>query len=255
MGLKWLLIPVLALAVVAGMLYIHQPSNSLPAELTFKVEVPDHLVAGEAADVKVYVVNHGRGEARDVKLIAKSEGFKVEEKTFSLRGGEERVFRVRLEALDVQDLTYNITFRLQYSTSGEQKYTEPIVKQIRILPAVEIVDVHWETDLFNLFGKSTIGRGDQTTLYFRVKSLSEKIIYSGIVARVTMPIKAPELKISPQEIPIEDLGPKGKTSEYQFKVISGETPPGQYPIVIQLYTEDGIAIPGAKETVRVTVSP
>jgi hypothetical protein len=253
--LKWLLIPVFALAVIAGILYLAQPQDNLTAELSFRVEMPTHMVAGKTENVKVYVVNHGNGTARKVELLAKSESFRIESGSFDLRPGEERTFKAKITALDVQDATYEVAFRLSYTSNGKQQYTKPIVKQVRILPAVEIADIRWETDLFNLLGKSTIGRGDQTTLYFKVKSLSEKIIYSGIVAKVSLPLEPPGLKITPQEISIEDLGPKGETSEYHFKVVSEETPPGQYQIVIQLYTQDGVALPGTGKVVKVTVSP
>ncbi|RLI25270.1 MAG: hypothetical protein DRO52_04270 [Candidatus Hecatellales archaeon] len=231
----------------------YNPSN--PAKLSFEVKCPERLKAGGSGEIVLKVSNLGGSTAENVEVLVEGSVFKVEAPSFNINPGEVKEVKGKISVLDVDYGDYQARFRLKYACGGE-RYSQAVKKRIYVLPRVEVRDVGWKTDLFNLFGKSGVKRGDSTTLHFRVKSLSEKVIYGGIKAKISLELKPEGLTISPCEVEIERIGPKGLSSEYSVTVAtSSETPPGQYPIRIQLYTADDVPVEGAEALVKLTVSP
>lgn len=227
-----------------------------PASLAFEVvEAPKTVKAGGEAEVVLTIQNNGRSTAEDVEVLVEGENFKFKASPFNLEPGGEKQVKGRLLAPDVREGTYTVDFRLKYQCGGKHYYSPRIEKQVYVLPAVAVKDVGWKTDLFNPFGKSTIKRGDSTTLHFRVKSFSENVIYEGIKARILMRLKPEGLSFSPEEVEVERLGPMGLSEEYVVTVAAdADAPPGQYPLQIRLYTSDGVPIPGAEASLKLTVS-
>jgi len=232
----------------------YNPSS--PAELSFKAEVPDIITAGETVKIPLTVSNSGKSTAENVEVIVESSVFQVESQSFNVKPGEVKQVSCRLSASDVKGGLYKASFRLKYYSGDLESFTPEAEEYIYVLPAVELCNVGWKADLFNPFGKSSISRGDSTAFHFRVKSSSETVIYEGITAEVFMKIKLEGLKISPSEVKIGSLGPKGTSEEYVVTITADNTvPPGQYPIEIQLYTADGKAITGAEASIKITVTP
>lgn len=269
MANRWLILTI-AIILVASALYFHPDflnsfklpdffggtySSSSPPDLSFKVMVPEAVVAGGGVEMVLTVSNDGKSAAENVEVIVESSVFQVETPTFTVNPGEIKQVTGRLLASDVREGLYRADFRLRYS-SGDMEYFSPEVeKHVYVLPAIRICDVGWKTDLFNPFGRSTISRGDSTTFHFKVENLSEATIYKGIIAKVFMKLKPEGLSVSPSEIEIEGLGPKGISEEYVITVSAdANVPPGQYPIRIQLYTADGMLITGTEASVKLTVS-
>jgi|GEM_PF-1970793 len=231
----------------------YNPSS--PADLSFKVEAPDVITAGETVEIPLTVSNSGKSTAENVEVIVESNVFQVETQSFNVKPGEVKQVSRSFSALDVKGGLYKASFRLRYHSGGMESFSPEAEEYIYVLPAVEICDVGWKADLFNPFGKSSINRGDSTAFHFRVKSSSGTVIYEGITAEVFMKIKLEGLKISPSEVKIGRLGPKGTSEQYVVTVTADDSvPPGQYPIKIQLYTADGKAITGAKASIKLTVT-
>ncbi|RLI35800.1 hypothetical protein DRO53_00260 [Candidatus Bathyarchaeota archaeon] len=227
-----------------------------PPQLSFTVKVPSQMVAMETVEVKVSVSHVGGGPAENVKLLMESEAFTLENGAFTLPPGETRDFTVKLKAKDVPEGVYRATFRLKYSGGGKTLYSVGVEREIKVLPAVKLANVGWKVDLFNPFGKSSISRGDSTVLRFQVKSLSQNVIYEGLRAEVKFRIAPEGLTLSPSTIEVEPLGPKGVSKTYSVTVAaSSQTPPGEYPVQIQVYAADGTPLKEASTILKLTVTP
>ena len=227
---------------------------STPPELEFNVTMPSHVKAMETVEVRLSVSNVGGSRAENVTLKVESQAFTLENHSFSVAPGETKHEAFKLKVGDVKDGVYKVSFRLKYSSGGKDFYTKGVEREVRVLPAVKLVNVGWKFDFFNPLGKSAICRGDATTLHFQVKSLSENVIYEGLKAEVKVKIAPKGLTVSPSTVEVEMLGPKGVSPEYVITIsAAADVPPGEYPIEILLYTADGILVEA--ENVKLTVKP
>lgn len=97
-------------------------------------------------------------------------------------------------------------------------------------------------------------KNDNTSLLFKVQSMSSSAIYAGLYASAKLNMTVPGLSIVPSSLTIEAIGPHGTTGDYAFNIVSNSAPPGTYGYVISLYSKDNQLIQQISEQITVTGS-
>jgi len=227
------------------------PSPPLCATLSFSLNFPKVLVPTAAADVIVHATAMNN-DARSVIVKTDSAHVVVKNDPVDVTSGTSADIRVRVEARDARDGAYNAQVWLHFSDSAGAHDTEAKGVSFYIVPYAVLQDVRWAPDFWHPFGKGTIGRSDTTTALFKVLSKSQSVVYEGMVVRAAFTVSAPGLTVTPTGIPIDPIGPQGKSNDYAFAIRSNNTPPGKYTLLFSLYSRDNQLI--TQETLEITIT-
>jgi hypothetical protein len=167
----------------------------------------------------------------------------LDNSSIDVKSGSTADLKLSAIAGDVQDGAYTAKFWLHYldSTGVEDSSAKQV--SFYVLPHVVIQKPNlvldwWAPDWSQPLGKSKISESDSTVARFVVASESESVTYQGIVAKASLGISGLGLGIQTPSIQIDPIGPQGQSHEYDFTVTSSNSPPGQYTVLIQLFSKD-----------------
>jgi hypothetical protein len=250
---------ILFLVIVGGITYSYYltpPKLQPPTNLTFALNFPKIIVAGYTGTANVSVVNQG-ADASGVMPIIQCDAISTSSSPVDLKHGSSVMIPITISGKDVADGSYALVVYLQYSSGLGSNRTASQGTSIYLLPNVQLTSVRYRSEFpYHLLPpyKDTIGKYDNTTLLFKVQSMSSSVIYSGMTvsAKLQTPPNVQGLSISPTSLAIEPIGPKGTTSEYGFVVISNGAPPGVYVWQILLYSKDNQLI--MPQSLQITVT-
>ena len=234
-----------------------QPSTATPADLSFTVDFPSKISLAYEEVAYIYVENIGGDDAKNVYAVVNSNAIiAYGDPVDVIKKGKSDAIQISVKAKDVQDGLYTAQIQLKYSDKFGTHTTKPKEVYFYLIPYATFTDV--KIGYYSLFpplfiSKKEIGRNDNTKLYFKILSKSEKVIYRGLRVKANFSIDVPGLSISPPYLEIEDIGPNGKTKEYHFEITSNGAPPGKYTIIISLYSKDNQLI--EKRTLELVVKP
>lgn len=182
-------------------------------------------------------IDNGGGEATDVSLGLVSDAFEQTSKTsIDVPANQTVVVSLPTHINDVSNGPYTVTITYEYSgTSGEN------ASSFYVVPSVEITGIQWYRQLGYpvIPEKSTIGKNDNTTLYFNIKSDASKATYTGLSLIATPPQTSIGLTINP--LSLDAIGPQGTSKQYSLGISSHNTPNGQYTIEIQVMSGQYVA--------------
>lgn len=248
----WLVI-VLGIVAIVILYMIVTATAPEPAVLLFGVQ-PPIIRYGDSIQATVVVSNRG-GEARNaqVELSSMAVSSYISNPTV-IEAHSNGTLVVSLRASDVANGEYEMAIWITYEDSKGQNSTPHQIKEVYVLPAVEITNVGWEKtgNVWPWDQKSTIRTIDATTLNFTVHSLSRAATYENLVASAANLLNARNLTITPGSIRIEPIGPGGTTEiQYSFHIQSNDTPVGKYQIGISIVSDDHVT---TTYTVDFTVS-
>jgi hypothetical protein len=249
---------IIILLVIGGAYYYYSTPQKPQqgTNLAFTLNFPKAIAAEHTATANVSVMNQG-ADANGVMPIVQCDAISTSSSPVDLRQGFSTLIPITISGKDVTDGSYALVVYLQYSNGLGSNKTASQGTSIYLLPNVQLTSVRYRSEFpFQLLPpyKNTIGRYDNTTLLFRVQSMSSSVIYSGISvsAKLLRPLNVPGLSISPTSLAIEPIGPKGTTSEYGFIVISNGAPAGLYDWQILLYSKDNQLI--MQQPLQITVT-
>jgi hypothetical protein len=242
---------VVILIVIAVFWSFSQKPQQEPTRLTFSFDFPKSIVPGQSKSATITVTNNG-GDASRVTPVLLSDAVTVSSGSVDLKKGTTTTITLTITGKDIVDGSYALIVFLQYSNQLGMNKTDSKGTSIYLLPHVEFTNVRYQTE-YLLFTKDTIGKSDSTNLLFQVQSMSSSTIYNGMTASIRMSMNVPGLSATPTSLPIGSLGPNGKTTDYSFKILSNNTPPGKYSLQISLYSKDNQLI--TQTTMPITVTP
>jgi hypothetical protein len=223
-----------------------------PSALAFSPEFPKSIVPGQSTVGTVHITNGG-SDASGVTAIVTSDAVKASSSSVDIKAGATSDIAVTLTGKDVQDGAYAVVVSLQYSDALGSNKTESEGVSIYLLPLLEFTNTRYQRDLFHPFGKSSIGSVNDTTTYlFQVHSKSSAVIYDGAFVTAKLAVTVPGLSISPSSIPVQSLGPDGKSHDYSFIISSNHAPPGTYSFQIALHSKDNQLV--TSQTVQIVVA-
>jgi hypothetical protein len=215
--------------------------TQIPASLTFSATLPNQIIVGQTLSGSVAVTSNG-ADAHGVAAVAQSDGISGISDQYEIKTGSSVTISMPIVAKDVADGKYSVSLFIQYSDNMGSHQTSSQEYTILLLPNVDFNNVRFMFDILQPFGKSKIGKTDSTAVLFKVQSHSNKVIYEGITARVSMSISVPGLAISPPTLSIDAIGPTGTSGDYSFTIKSNSSPPGSYDISIGLYSKSDVLI-------------
>ncbi len=259
MGKTTVAVIIILLVVIGGIAYYYYstpPKPQQPTSLTFTPNFPKTIAAGYTGTANVSVMNQG-ADASGVTPIVQCDAISTSSSPVDLRHGSSAIIPITISGKDVPDGSYALVVYLQYSSVLGSNRTASQGTSIYLLPNVQLTSVRYRSEFpYHLLPpyKDTIGKYDNTTLLFKVQSMSSSVIYSGmsVSAKLQTPPNVQGLSISPTSLAIEPIGPKGTTSEYGFVVISNGAPPGVYIWQILLYSKDNQLI--MQQPLQITVT-
>jgi len=252
--MKRLLVFILVLAVIA-MLFVapqlhyslpavvqHAPPPTLPTALTFTLNLSN--LTASVGHIATVHIDSENGDAESVTLRTDSAILQLDNSSVDVKSGATADLKLSVIAADVQDGAYTAKFWLHYLDSVGVE--DGSAKQISfyVLPHVAIQKPNWALDwwapdLGQPLGKSKVSQSDSTVARFVVASESKSTTYQGIIAKASLEISGLGLAIQTPSIQIDPIGPQGQSHEYSFTVTSSNAPPGQYVLLIQLFSKDG----------------
>jgi len=243
---------IFALAIGALLYTSHYGSQThIPASLVFSPTLPKQIMVGQTLTGAVMITNNG-ADAHGVVAVAQSDGISGISDQYDVKSGSSVSVPMPIVAKDVTDGKYAVGVFIQYSDNLGSHQTSSQDFTILLLPNADFSNVRFIFDIFQPLGKSKIGKTDSTALLFKVQSHSNKVIYEGMSARINMSISPPGFTISPQTLPIDAIGPRGVSGDYNFTIKSSNSPPGSYDISIGLYSKSGVLI--AVQTVTLVIT-
>jgi hypothetical protein len=218
------------------------PQSQQAVSLTFSVNFPTVIPAEHSVTGYVTVTNNGAAVTGVLPIVVSQAISGSVSNPVSLTTGSLYTISVTITGNDIQDGNYSVSTHLQFSSGTGTNNTSSETTWIYLLPNVQLTSIRYKSDLFHLLPpyKNTIGVSDNTSLLFKVQSMSSSVIYSGLVvtAKLNASASGSGLSIIAQSLPIEPIGPEGTTGDYAFVVVSHSTPPGMYGYVISLYSKD-----------------
>jgi hypothetical protein len=254
-----ILIGVLLVALIAGIVIASSPHQgvvqqtptvvelapaapTLPTTLSFTVDLPD-LTPSVVTVVTVHI-NSENGDAKSVTLKTDSAVLQLDNSSIDVKSGAPADLKLSAIAADVQDGACTAKFWLHYLDSMRAKDSSAKQISFYILPHVVIQKPNWALDWWapdwsQPLGKSKISESDSTVARFVVASESKSITYQGIIAKASLEISGLGLAIQAPSMQIDPIGPQGQSHEYSFTITSNNTPPGEYTLLIQLFSKDG----------------
>jgi hypothetical protein len=191
-------------------------------------------------------------DAKNVSVNADSAALVITGNPLDIKSGSSVDFGISVSAKDVQDGLYNTSLWLTYSDSSGLERSKPIEESFYVLPYLELKDLRSAPDFWHPFGKETIAKTDSTNVLFKVSSESKNVIYQCVYAAASFNVPAPGLALNPSRVPVSALGPQGTSNDYSISVSSDNTPPGQYVILLSLYSKDNQLITQASITITVS---
>jgi len=245
-----LVIVLLLIAAFVAYLTIIRPIIT-PAQLSFSIDLPKAISAGQSVTTDVVVSNDG-GDAKEVTVVVASDAIESVSGRENVKEGSQVKISLVITGEDVQDGPHDVEVYLQYSDGLGSHTTASKHSPIYLIPNAELVDVRFEFDIFQPFGKSNLGKTDSTSLLFKTHSKSSRVVYTGIWSKLSLSIAVPGISVNPSSIQIEPIGPNGMTGDYRFSIITDNAPSGTYSLTIALYSKDNQLI--AQQTVQLTVS-
>jgi hypothetical protein len=245
------LIVLAALFVRQSATTTQQQSPPLSASLSFSIDFPKTLVPTMVTHVTFHVFSPSE-EVKSVILKTDSSALIVQTTPSDIGSGSAVDLDATVQALDVQDGSYEARMWVHYSDTTGIHDSDPIKATFFIVPHARINQPKWSSDLFHPFGKGTIGKTDSTTLLFGITSQSQSVVYQGMTAKLIFNVSAPGLSAAPNTISLDSIGPQGVSKDYAVTVNSNNTPPGVYTLVVSLYSKDNQLI--AQGTLELTVT-
>lgn len=233
----WVIGAILVLAVIAAAIIFNfnRGGGQNSPVLTFNLETLSGKV-GESPQLSVSIRNDG-GEAKGVIVNLVSDAFdKASSNSIDVPANQTKNVQCNVHIKDVANNEYSVTISYQYNGGVETPSSNTALFQV--VPSIEIVGVQWPRP----FGyplvpeKSTIGRNDNTTLFFQIKSHSAVWTYTHLSATATVQSSTVGLTITPNSINLEDIGPSGTSKQYSFGLFSSNMPPGTYAITIHIFS-------------------
>jgi len=245
------LIVLAALFVRQSATTTQQQSPPLSASLSFSLDFPRTLVPTMVTHVTFHVFSPSE-EVKSVILKTDSSALIVRTTPTDIGLGSAVDLDATVQALDVQDGSYEARMWVHYSDTTAIHDSDPTKVSFFIVPHASINQLRWASDFFHPFGKGTIGKTDSTTLLFRVASQSQSIVYQGLTAKLIFNVSAPGLSAAPNAISLDTIGPQGVSKDYTVTVNSNNTPPGVYTLLVSLYSKDNQTV--AQGTLELTVT-
>ena len=239
----------LAIVVILGILGLtfsqqaYHPSTQMPqapvipTRLSFTVDSPD-LMPSVRAVITVHVLSES-GDAGQVALKSDSAVLQLDNSSADVNSGRSADLKLGVTASDIQDGFYNAKFWLHYLDSGGVEDSSPKLVTFYVLPHVVIDNPGWKPDWTQWLGKNTLKPSDSAVARFDIVSQSKNVTYQGLVAKASFAVSGVGLAVQTQTVPINPVGPQGKSNEYTFTITSSDTPPGQYTLLIELFSKDG----------------
>lgn len=226
--------------------YFYQPQDQAPPQLSVSLET----LSGKALEVvplSITISNNG-DKASNVVVTLSSNAFGelITDSVDVSANGEESV-SVDANIRDLRNQNYPVT--ISYTYDGMYDTPSETTEQFYIIPDLEITNA----DFLQEWGspKSTIQQNGYTKILFKVKSNSESVTYYGLYACLDCLQVDQNLALTPLEMPIEVIGPQGKTDDYyEFRIDGNNTPVGQYTLELELYC-DGYKIDMHPESLTV----
>jgi hypothetical protein len=216
----------------------YAPPAPSPASLslTFVQSFPQTLTPGMNDSISVQVSNVG-GSAQGVTLHTDSKVLLLSSSSVNSNPQTNGVITASVVAMDVEDGQYNANFWVTYSDATGSHNSTATEISFYVLPLLKLSGIT-TVDFWHPFGHSTIGPSESTTLYFKVTSMSQNVIYEGMRVSAIWSISAPGLTTVPSTISLSPVGPKGTSGNYNINITSNNTPPGQYTLTLLLYSKD-----------------
>ncbi len=251
-------VAIIVMILLAGVYFVwfyqRPPQQQQVVSLSFSVDFPKSISAGHSATGTVSVTNSGTDLSGVLPVVVSRAISGAVSSPISLTTGSLSAIPVIITGNDIQDGNYSVSVYLQFSSGTGTNVTRNEATWIYLLPNVKFTAVDYRSEFpFYMFYpyKNTIGVNDNTSLLFKVQSMSSSVIYSGLVVSVKLNMSVDHLSIVPLSLPIESIGPQGTTGEYAFAIVSNGAPPGNYGYVISLYSKDNQLIQQIPELIVV----
>jgi hypothetical protein len=235
--------------------YQKPPQQQQAVSLSFSIDFPKSIGAGHSATGIVSVTNSGVGLSGVLPVVVSKAISGAVSSPVSLTTGSISTMPVIITGNDVQDGNYSVSVYLQFSSGTGTNVTGNEGTWIYLLPDVEFTSVRYRSEIpFHMLPpyKNTIGANDNTSLLFKVQSMSSSVVYSGLVVSAKLNMTVNGLSVTPSSLPIESIGPQGMTGDYAFAIVSNSAPPGTYGYVISLYSKGNQLIQQIPELIVVT---
>lgn len=213
------------------------------AVISFDPQLPN-MIHGGIVYVNVRISNSG-GAATSVRVYLNSDAI-ISYNSWNrpILSGESKSFWVSITPADVENRNYSVRIWVAFSDSSGNRESAVVAGQIYVDPDIEVTNISWEGALGGFGGKSTITENDSTRLLFKIHSGSPQATYRGLNASLRADVYAQGLVLSPAEVVLSELGPKGTSGEYAFTIESRDTPPGDYPLTIQVFSGGHVVASG-----------
>lgn len=210
------------------------PQERMPSQLDVNLETLS-VKALEVVPLSITIFNDG-DKANDVEVTLSSDAFgEITTDSVDVSANGEETVLVDATIRDLSNRNYPVT--ISYTYEGMSETPSVTTEQFYVIPNVNLVDVVYPRD--PLFEKDNIEQQGNTQLSFRVKSNSESSTYYHLSACLDCLQSGQNLVITPIEIPVEDIGPQGKTeNQYTFRIEGNNSPVGTYTLELVLSCDD-----------------
>jgi hypothetical protein len=186
--------------------------------------------------LNVSISNVG-GEAKGVSVSLNSEAFGQSSSSDSVNVPANSTVYAQCNAQikDVDVQKYGVTISYNYSGAGTVNTNNN--SQFSVLPVIDIVGVRWyQVGFIFLSDKSTIGPNDNTTIFFKITSLSNSWTYTALSATATTLQGTQGLTMTPSSLDLGSIGPQGTSNEFAFELSTHNTPLGKYVITFHVFS-------------------
>lgn len=229
------------LVIVVPLIFPQQESEFPQQENGFQqLEVGLETLSGKALEsvpLDIKITNNG-DIASNVRVILSSDAFGELTTNPIDVPANGTVSPPYIEAIirDIPNKNYQLT--ISYSFDNMDYSPSNTTKTFYVIPNLKLVDVLYPRESVYLPEKDTIEQHGNTKLDFKVESNSKTSTYDRLSAGISCLQSGQNLEISPLEIPIEVIGPQGKTeNQYIFKIEGNNSPVGTYTLKIVLYCD------------------